>query len=480
MKRLQLKHCVYVNAAIMVSLALYLFLIPAVWLVVHLNDPGLSSSQTPRFAFRWHRSLTPRYEQWAKARLAAGPVPSLDELGVSGTEWPVFGSVFYLWATDDLQQAVEKDPSLSRKHPRDYARHAIKAATALVVDPGQATWVKEYWGDNYLNQDNLFYRMLLISAMTSYERLIQDGLYIETLRSHTESLAAELDASPHGLLDDYPDRCYPVDIVAAIAAIKRADTVLGTDHEAFVQRALRGFEGTRLHPDTALPGYLAHKHTGQTRDVARGIGLSFMLIWAADLWPETAQDWYQKYEQQFWQEGFWCAGFREYSRDIDVPWLQMNDPDAGPVFSGYGTAACAFGIPAAQALGRYDHLRSLTSQALISTWPLAHGTLLGPRVLSNLSEAPYLGEAATLFAFSHQPQTPGPATPAASLPRSVYVGLGLFFLAGFYGPVAAMTTVRRWHRESEQRHVYAPGIQGGLWISLVILATIPWWAWSSC
>jgi hypothetical protein len=314
-----LKYCVYINAAILVSMALYLFLIPALWLTYNLNDPGLSSAQTPRFTLRWHRSLTPKYEQWARARLAAGPVPSLHALGVSGTEWPLFGSVFYLWATDDLQQAVDRDPSLSCRQPRDYARDAIRAATALVMDPGQATWVKDYWGDDYLDKDNLFYRMLLISAMTSYERLIQDGQYLEALRTHTESLAAELDASPHGLLDDYPGDCYPVDIVAAIAAIKRADTVLGTDHDAFVKRALRGFQGTRLHRDTDLPGYQANKHTGQARDVARGIGLSFMLIWAADLWPDTAQAWYQKYEQHFWQEGFWSAGFREYPRDIKAP-----------------------------------------------------------------------------------------------------------------------------------------------------------------
>ena len=142
MKTLQLKHWVYANSAIMVALSLYFFLIPAALLVVDLNDPGLSSGQTPRFACRWHRSLSPKDERGARERVATGPAPGLDDLGVAGTEWLVFGSVFYLWATEALQQAVEEDPSLSPRQLKDYARDAIRAATSLVVNPNQATWVK--------------------------------------------------------------------------------------------------------------------------------------------------------------------------------------------------------------------------------------------------------------------------------------------------------------------------------------------------
>ena len=131
MKPLQPKLCVYANSAIMVALSLYFFLIPAVMLLVDLNDPGLSSGQTPRFAFRWHRSLSPKYERWARERVAAGPASGLSGLGVSGTEWPVFGSVFYLWATEALQRAVEEDPSLSPREPKDYARASPGARRSL-------------------------------------------------------------------------------------------------------------------------------------------------------------------------------------------------------------------------------------------------------------------------------------------------------------------------------------------------------------
>ena len=47
---------------------------------------------------------------------------------ISGTEWPIFGTVFYLWATESLQEAWEKDPALARVAPKEYARGAIEAA----------------------------------------------------------------------------------------------------------------------------------------------------------------------------------------------------------------------------------------------------------------------------------------------------------------------------------------------------------------
>ena len=187
--------------------------------------------------------LSPRYEAWAKARVHSGVAAGLGTEDVAGTEWPLFGSVFYLWATESLQEEYEQHPAVASEAPKIYARGAIEAAAALVADPNHAGWVKKYWGDKYLEKENLFYRMLLISALTSYQSLLGDTRYEAMLRGQVESLSRELDESPFGLLDDYPGQCFPIDIVPAIAAIRRADAVLGTDHSAFVARA-----------DTRIPG----------------------------------------------------------------------------------------------------------------------------------------------------------------------------------------------------------------------------------
>src|SRR5204863_5140951 len=126
-----------------------------------------------------------------------------------------------------LQDVWEKDHPANEVAPNVYAKAAIEAATSLVIDPTQASWVKIHWGEKYLKTENVFYRMLVISALTSHARLTGEKKYFPLLKDQTDSLSAELDASLHGLLDDYPGECYPGDVLTAIAMIQKADKVLG-------------------------------------------------------------------------------------------------------------------------------------------------------------------------------------------------------------------------------------------------------------
>jgi hypothetical protein len=448
MKKQLLAFRAYLTATVLTFLSLYLFILPLGILLHDLREPALSTGQIPPFAFRWHQDLSQRYEPWAQQRVASGRATELTVANISGTEWPIFSSVYYLWATEALQAAWDEDPTLSTTMPREYAREAIEAAAALISDPNHAAWVKAHWGDDYLHQENLFYRMLLISGLTTYQKLLADDRYEPLLRDQVESLALELEQSPYGLLDDYPGQCYPIDILPAVAAIQRADEVLGTDHSTFVAQAIRAFEGSLLDSDTGLPAYVADSETGQGIGPARGVGISYMLIWAPELWPDTAENWYSRYENHFWQENWFVAGVREFSRESSYPdWLV--DVDAGPVAGSYGTAATAFAIGAARANGRFDHAYPLTAEALVFSWPLPNGTLLAPRLLSNLSDAPYVGEAALLFNLTRQPiitETGGQTD--GRLPFIVYLGLSFYAVVGMIVIVSAVTILRRWRRGS--------------------------------
>ena len=227
----------------------------------------------------------------------------------------MFGTVFYLWATESLQQAWEQDPKLSNIAPAEYARGVIEACAALVVDPGHATWVMQHWGSEYLHRENVFYRMLLIGGLTSHYQLTHQDTYLPQLRDQVDTLTRALNESPHGLLDDYPGECYPTDVLAAIACIRRADAVLGTDHSEFARRGLRAFKG-RLLDSTGLPPYAADARLGRVYGSARGCGNSFMLTWAPELWPETARLWYKNYQLHFWQHRWGAVGFREFPEGV--------------------------------------------------------------------------------------------------------------------------------------------------------------------
>lgn len=311
---------------------------------------------------------------------------------------------------------------------------AIAAAADLIADPGQAGWVRRHWGDTYLQRGNLFYRMLLIAGLDSYERLSNDFTHRQLLQSQAEALGAELDRSPHGVVEDYPGQSYSVDVLLAYAAIARFHSRVGQVDPQWIARAQRAFSGNYIDSRTGLPAYLIDAESGASADWARGVGISMMLIHAHELWPDLGKTWYARHVENFWQERLGLAGFREYpaSHPGTIDWGM--DVDAGFVFAGFGTAASAFGLGATRVHGDTERAMSLTAQALLAAWPLANDTLLGPRLVSNLIDAPYTGEAALLYVLTRTSQVPGsPAT--GSVPLAILIILGVLAIVGIHGPI---------------------------------------------
>ncbi|MEI9999984.1 MAG: hypothetical protein WDO13_12920 [Verrucomicrobiota bacterium] len=203
----------WIFASFCVVLSVALFLVPGFRLAEDLRDPALRNGAIPRAAWRLHENLAPRYAAWAGQRIASQRAARLDNSNVADTEWPLFGSVFYLLALESLQDAWRADPTLAPVAPNVLAHDAIESSVDLVLDPNHATWVKQKYGASYLDKDDLFYRFLRIAAMTSYSRLTGNPRLLETLRRETASLGAEVDRSPAGLLEDYPGECYPTDVL---------------------------------------------------------------------------------------------------------------------------------------------------------------------------------------------------------------------------------------------------------------------------
>ncbi len=454
-----------VNAGIAIAAALWFFLLPGTILIWDLTDPALRQpSGIPRVAWRVHQRLTPRYEQWARERIHSGVAKQVELYDVAATEWAMFGSVFYLAATENLQREWANHPGLPTKTaPVVYARGAIEAATDLILDPAHHTWVRTHWGSDYLHRENVFFRAMLIQAMVSRENLIHDGRDLARLRDQVETLSAALDASPHGILNDYPGECYPIDVFAAIAMIRRADALLGTDHRAFAERERRAFKGS-LVDACGLPGYFANPETGMIEDPSRGIGNSYVCIYCPELYPDMAADWYNHYKQNFWQNRLGAAGFREYARDIPRKnWF--FDIDAGPVMAGFGPGANAYGVAAARANGRFDDAWPLSAQVLAAAWSLPNGTWFGARLLSNAAHAPYLGEANLLFLFTTMPASEVPIRTGGHLPLFVYGFLTFYFGLGL---AVLYSGLRNWRQAADSSLPTRLRLQFILWLILLV------------
>ena len=437
----------FINGLIIFLFGFTLFFWPAMTLISDLADPALQNRGVPQAAWRLFHDLTPQYEAWARDRLASGRAKELHVNDISGTEWPLFGSVFYLLAVEDLQKAWEKDNSLFQQEPKIYARKAIDEATKLVFSEDSATWVKKHWGKDYLHKENCFYRMLLIFAGAIHQDLTGLKTYDEQLRFQTRTLAQDIDQSPHGWIVDYPYECYPTDVLAAVAAIARADKTLGTDNSKFIERAKRGFSGNTLDKRYGLPPYSGKARTGEIEIMTRGCGVAYAVMFGNRIWPQEAQKWMDLYVQHFWQHKWLFWGFREFPKDLPgYDW--GGDVDAGPIIAGHGVAACAFGVAAARTTGRFDVAWPLTAQMLVSCWPTPFGVLIAPRFLSNAVDAPLLGEACCLYCLAIQPPKEQTISQGGSLAGYVYILLAAYLALGAL--FMAIPFIRRRRQENQQ------------------------------
>jgi hypothetical protein len=467
-----IRKIILINSLALLVLAASFFIYPALRAVLDIRDPALRQAGIPKVAWRLYSNLTPRYAKWAEERVVRGRAEGLSTSDISGTEWPLFGSVFYLWAIEDLQSAWEAGDRTARIEPKVFARKAIIAASELVIDPKHASWVKKHWGEDYLHRQNVFYRMLVIAALTSRQNILHDDAHKDMLRDQVETFAQELDSSNTGLLDDYPGECYPGDVMAALMCVKRADAVLGTDHSKFIDRALRGFTGTRTTRHH-LPPYSASSSTGSPTSEARGCGNSYMCLTAPELWPVQAKQWYALYDKFFWQERITAVGYREFPKDVPrSDW--MMDVDAGPVIAGHGVAASAFGVGAARRNGRFDRAYPLAAEMVATMGELPNGVLVIPRLLSNLSDAPLLGEAAILRQLSIQPANGFPEKSGGSIPAYVYIVVISVFLLGVWLILHAIGKFKQGLRPLEP-DVLAPDFQVIVWFCLLFGSAVTFW-----
>jgi hypothetical protein len=233
-----------------------------------------------------------------------------------------------------------------------------------------------------------------------------------------------------------------------VGIIRRADAVLGTDHRAFVARSLRAFEGARADALGLVP-YRVSLPDGHEIQPSRGVGTSWILVFAPDLWPDRAARWYSRYEASFWQDRTWAAGFREYARGSAEPEWTF-EIDAGPVLDGFGTAASAFGLAAARRNGRFDHARTLGSGLSAASWALPGGTLLLPRLFSHAAAAPYLGESAILYFLTVQPAPGVPVVRGGSLSALVWIGLLVYGGGTLLGVWKVVSMLRRRARDRDR------------------------------
>jgi hypothetical protein len=409
-------------SGLVIAISLALFLYPAVIVGLLAFDSQLHQTGQSRLVPMWFNAAAGRYLSWANTYIETNYAKSLRDNEIAATEWPIFGSVFFLVTAEDLQRQGRIDAT------RGTVREAVEKAAQIVVSPETATWVRTKWGDTYLERENVFYRMLLILGLSSYENVTHNRQHHDMLSRQRITLAAELAAAKLHLRNDYPDECYPGDMLWAVAAIQRAARLDNAHHEQLAQDLMAAFDGP-VKAAEGLPAFQVEARSGRILQGARGCGNSGLLLFAAELDPAVAGRWYDAYRRNFWKDNGWIAGFTEMPRDLHA---EFADVDSGPVLFEIGSVSTAFGIGAAKAVGRIDDAVPLTMEVVAGSWPTPFGFLL-PGLLGRAAVKSWsLGEVALLFSMTrpaHAGQIvryAGHTPPMVWLLLGVYAGVGLF------------------------------------------------------
>ena len=412
---------------IVIITAYSFFIYPAFYITKTVFSPTFANKN---ISMSWFRKTSKRFDEWGTGFLKSQYAKNLYHGNVSATEWPMFGSVFYLLTAEEVQKDLKEKSDLKTEK---ILLSASETAAKIVADPVTATWVRKKWGDSYLEKENLFYRMLVIMGLTSYEQITGNKTYRKFLKEQTVSLGKELLEAKYHVLDDYPDECYPNDILWAVAAIIRADKLLGTDHSILKSKLMSVLDSRSL-AEEGLPAYFIEDETAKALTPARGCGNSGILIFAPELDFKISKKWYNNHENIFWQSNFFAVGFREVARKYGNSY---SDVDSGIVVAGFGSVASAFGIGAARVLGRFDHAIPLELEAVAVSWPTPFGYIM-PSLLGYVAaDSSCLGEVALMFVLTR------PVLVSEIVPFTGKVPWLVWTLIFFYG---SLGTVLIWGR----------------------------------
>jgi hypothetical protein len=133
-------------SGVVIVLSLMLFIYPAITICMLVLDSHLKQTGESRLVPMWFNSAAGRYISWANTYLETNYAKSLYHDDIPATEWPMFGSVFFLVTAEDLQRQGKIDGT------QGTVREAVEKAAQIVASPVTATWVRTKWGDSYLEK----------------------------------------------------------------------------------------------------------------------------------------------------------------------------------------------------------------------------------------------------------------------------------------------------------------------------------------
>ena len=293
----------------------------------------------------------------------------IGKMRVRNAEWDFMGRSFLVWSLTNMalrepdakeaalvviDRIIEETLRLERE--RDHYHFLLPYAQDMpfVEQPARSLFVD---GE--------------IALMLGCRRILEEKEeYRPLLAERIDLIIERMEQSPVLSAESYPDECWTFCNTVALAAIKVADHLDGTDHSEFCRRWIETAKERLVDPETGML-VSSYSTIGTHRDGPEGstIWLVAHMLQVVD--EEFATDQYLRAREALARN---VLGFG-YSREWPPSWQGPQDVDSGPVIPVLGISASASGLAfvGAASFGDAELISSLGTSLRFGGFPIAEG-----------------------------------------------------------------------------------------------------------
>jgi hypothetical protein len=221
----------------------------ALWLPsVHLFFGGPAPIPARPVSGHAHALANRHLALWTDAKLKD---QELSRMRRSNAEWDFMGRSFLVWSLAEMgirepqhkkeylpvmDQIINETIRLEREHGIYIFLMSYAKARPFVQQPARSLFVDSE-----------------IALMLGLRRILEEKLeYREPLHARIDVMIKQMRSSKALVAESYPDECWLFDHGVALAAIKVADHLDGTDHSAFLREWMNAARMNLLHAETGL------------------------------------------------------------------------------------------------------------------------------------------------------------------------------------------------------------------------------------
>lgn len=285
----------------------------------------------------------------------------------SNAEWDFMGRSFFVWS---LAEMCLRDPAAAPGHLA-VMDEIIDETLRLEREQGMTVFLMPYASRRpYIVRPA---RSLFvdgeIALMLATRCIAQDRPdYRALLATRVDEIVGRLRRSPLGIAESYPDECWMFDHSIALAAVRLADHLDGSDaHAAFLRDWLAEARARWTDEKTGLL-VSSFSTAGDIGDGPEGSTIWATLHFLSLLDPAFAREQYAIARREF---GCGLGGFA-WSREWPTSWRGRNDIDSGVVIPGLDVSAGGSGMAfiGASAFGDTEFLARLHATLDFAAFPV--------------------------------------------------------------------------------------------------------------